>query len=267
MQLSSSSSLNVASSDSNSDSASDEDDTFREYVQQRKEALLNSLSAAAAHRHTLARSITHSLTTITLPHGLTDKGTNRLFDLQSVAAVLPSADCGCCCCCCGPRFVLLVFCLSPVFGVYRRVESRAGFAELVSSVHSHVWVVAHLYSNSVELCARLHFALDALAASFEHVLFVRVRAEDVMAGFAEAGLPAFMLYKDGKCVANALRLGDVLPPHFSDADVARLLQSKNVLQLPDGTEWMEEKKRQRKKAAPKFTLSRAANSDDNSDGD
>ena len=153
-----------------------------------------------------------------------------------------------------------------MFGVYRRVESRSAFAELVSSVHSHVWLVAHLYSNDVELCARLHFTLDTLAASFEHVLFVRVRAEDVMAGFAEAGLPALMLYRGGLCVATALRLGDILPQHFSDADVARLLQSKQVLHMPDGQEWVKHERERRDKqrtheATSTFTITRAADSD------
>ena len=162
-----------------------------------------------------------------------------------------------------------------MFGVYRRVESRSAFADCVSSVHSHVCVVAHLYSNAVELCARLHFSLEALAASFDHVLFVRVRAEDVMTGFAEAGLPAFMLYRGGVCVANALRLGDVLPPNFTDADVARLLESKNVLQLPNGAEWVKEARERRdsqraRESAGKFTNSgsgRAADIENDSDLD
>ena len=158
---------------------------------------------------------------------------------------------------------------SPVFGVYRRVESRSAFAELVASVHEQVWVVAHLYSNELELCARLHFSLDVLSEAFPHVLFVRVRAADVMSGFALAGLPAFMLYRGGKCEANALRLGDALPAHFSDTDVARLLQSKRVLQLPSGDEWVNEAKQRHdstraEETASKFTISRAAGSDSDS---
>lgn len=189
---------------------------------------------------------------------------------MTVSSNVVSRRVGLCC------LVLLLCCVSPVFGVYRRVDSRSAFAEVVSSVHDQVWVVAHLYSNAVELCARLHFSLDALAASFEHVLFVRVRAGDVMAGFADAGLPAFMLYRGGKCVANALRLGDVLPPHFTDADVARLLQSKQVLQLPDGQEWVKEAgekrvKQRAREATGSFRVgsssSRTAHSDEESDNE
>ena len=228
---------------SDSDSNSDDDEAFREYVKQRKQALINSLSAPAEHSATQHNAVQRS---------------------ASLARPSP-AVCPCC-------LVLCWLCgrgVSPVFGVYRRIESRSSFAELVSSVHEHVWVVAHLYSNSVELCARLHFSLDALAASFDHVLFVRVRADDVMAGFAESGLPAFMLYRGGKCVANALRLGDVLPAHFTDADVAQLLQSKKVLQLPSGDEWEKQLETRRdkqsaKEAGGRFTISKAAGSDNES---
>lgn len=46
-----------------------------------------------------------------------------------------------------------------------------------------------------------------------------------MAHFKDAGLPTLLVYKGGKMVTSAVRCTDVLPKHFSDLDVARLLQA------------------------------------------
>lgn len=97
----------------------------------------------------------------------------------------------------------------------------------------------------VEACARLHLSLEALARVFPHILFVRIRCSDALPAYPDAGLPALMLYRGGKCTANALRVSDALPTHFTDADVARMLQSKDVLRLPQGDEWMERAEQQR----------------------
>lgn len=46
-----------------------------------------------------------------------------------------------------------------------------------------------------------------------------------MAHYKNAGLPTLIVYKGGKMVTSAVRCTDVLPKHFSDLDVARLLQA------------------------------------------
>jgi hypothetical protein len=104
---------------------------------------------------------------------------------------------------------------------------------------------------------------------FSHVLFVRVVASDVMVSFPDVGLPVLMIYRGGRCLTDAIRCTEALPHHFTDVDVARLLQSQRVLTLPDGEAWMQRKTQQRqeeqqRKSQP-FTINRAGNSDDDDD--
>ena len=121
---------------------------------------------------------------------------------------------------------------------------RAGFASLVAACGEAVTLVCCLYENRLPQCARLHLSLDALAPQFPHVRFVRLRASDAFAGFADVGLPALLLYRNGRCIANALSVAAALPAAFSDADVARLLQSKGALELPDGRHWLQSQEQQ-----------------------
>ena len=93
--------------------------------------------------------------------------------------------------------------------------------------------------QSVECCARLHLSLSAVCAVFVHVCFVRVAAADVLPHYPLQGLPALLIYRGGRCVANAIRLQDALPARFTDADVARLLQSQEVLSLPQGEDALQ----------------------------
>ena len=106
--------------------------------------------------------------------------------------------------------------------------------------------------QSVEGCARLHLSLTHLAEVFEHVCFVRVSSEDVLPAYPRSGLPALMIYRGGLCVANAIRVVDVLPARFTDADVARLLQSQRVLSVPQGEEWQRSVHRQREQEAQRM---------------
>lgn len=89
-----------------------------------------------------------------------------------------------------------------------------------------LWLCSSLsLFQSIEACARLNFALEALAPQFPHVRFCRLRSREAMAHYKDAGLPTLLVYKGGKMVTSAVRCTDVLPKHFSDLDVARLLQA------------------------------------------
>ena len=114
----------------------------------------------------------------------------------------------------------------------------------------------------MELCARLHLSFTHLSSVFEHVRFVRIRSADVLPSYPVSGLPALLIYRAGVCTANAIRLSAVLPQHFTDLEVARMLQAQGVLTVPSGEEWQrtaeqrrgEEAKRRRR---PPFALSSA----------
>ena len=114
----------------------------------------------------------------------------------------------------------------------------------------------------------MHLSLQALAPAFPHVLFARIRASDVMAGYADAGLPALMVYRGGHCVANALRIGDALPRAFSDADLVRLLQSQGVLSVPQGQDWQQQQQQRRQEqrsTTRPFALSKVTADSDEDD--
>ena len=89
-------------------------------------------------------------------------------------------------------------------------------------------------SQSLESCARLNFSLEALAPQFPHVRFCRLRSNEAMKGYSNTGLPTLLVYRGGKLVTSAIRCTDALPKHFSDVDVARLLQAKGILTVPTG---------------------------------
>jgi len=119
----------------------------------------------------------------------------------------------------------------PSYGSYDRV-SKGEFARLVKEVHEACFVVCHIYQNSIDACLRLHLSFEALAPQFPHVRFVRLRSTEAMPGFKSAGLPTFLIYKAGELVTSAVRVTDVLPKNFTDVDVAKLLQAKNILRVP-----------------------------------
>ena len=125
--------------------------------------------------------------------------------------------------------------------------------------------------QSVELCARLHLSLTHLASVFVHVRFARIRCADVLPAYPVAGLPALLIYRGGLCVADAIRLSSALPPHFTDAELARMLQAKGVLTVPTGEEWLQRAQQRkgeedRRRARPPFSH-RAAHGLSASDGD
>lgn len=90
------------------------------------------------------------------------------------------------------------------------------------------------FPQSLESCARLNFSFEALAPQFPHVRFCRLRSTEAIKGYSNAGLPTLLVYKGGKLVTSAVRCTEVLPKHFSDVDVARLLQAKGILTVPTG---------------------------------
>jgi len=122
----------------------------------------------------------------------------------------------------------------PSFGEFGPVDSVDDLAAIIKSTHDLVYVVVHLYQNHIPTCIRLNLSFEALAKDFPHVCFLRVKSTTVSAGFKDAGLPALMIYRGGKCIHEFVALGTELPKKFSDLDVAKFLQSHGILSIPTG---------------------------------
>ena len=137
----------------------------------------------------------------------------------------------------------------PVFGSYNRLESKLEMGQLVKQEHEGVYILIHVYDNSIDACIRLHLVLEELCALYDFVRFVRIHVNDCFPrGYNKAGLPTLLVYKGGELLHSAVRITDGLPRDFTDSDVIRLLQAKKLLVLPTGMEQRVQERRKKKES-------------------
>jgi len=137
------------------------------------------------------------------------------------------------------------------FGYLREV----GFSNFVNAIEKErpgVWVVVHLYDNSLERCAQLDLTLGRLAKSNPSVKFIRSKAGAL--GFASLAshtdpeedeepveepvdtdmLPTVLVYRDGELVHNWVRVDFVIKDEISpsETNIGPLLEKYDIIPRP-----------------------------------
>jgi hypothetical protein len=116
-------------------------------------------------------------------------------------------------------------------------------SSVVKMIDSRVPVVVHLYENHIKACVRLNLSLAAIAKQFPKVRFLKMKAFTSMPGYKEAGLPAFLIYKNAVNIHTLIAVEDEIRSlqstsqqhHITDDGVARFLAKYEVLSLD--TSW------------------------------
>lgn len=76
-----------------------------------------------------------------------------------------------------------------------------------ASAEPGVWVVVHLFSYAVEECSLLSRCMDALAAQFKAVKFVKIKATEAIPNWPESKCPCILLYTKGDMVKELIGPG------------------------------------------------------------
>ncbi|KAG5176960.1 thioredoxin-like protein [Tribonema minus] len=84
------------------------------------------------------------------------------------------------------------------FGSVIEISKGDWVAEVTeASANGDLWVVAHLYQDSVVECRVMEAALRSVAARFPEVKFVRIRSTQAVENWPDANLPTLFVYRGG----------------------------------------------------------------------
>jgi len=119
----------------------------------------------------------------------------------------------------------------PRYGQYSRVDYNE-MASMIKNENEYVYIVIHLYQNSVEACVRLNEAFEELAKQFVHVHFIRIRSTDAISNYSTVGLPTLLIYRNAKLVHTFIRCQENIGKKIDELTVARFLSSHKILNLP-----------------------------------
>ncbi|KJE89795.1 phosducin-like protein 3 [Capsaspora owczarzaki ATCC 30864] len=97
----------------------------------------------------------------------------------------------------------------------RAAASRAKFGDLlhigshefvdqVNKAGKDVWVVLHLYKDSVQQCVLVNNHLRTLAKKFPQTKFVKSISTDCIKNYPDANLPTFLVYRNGDMVKQVV---------------------------------------------------------------
>lgn len=122
----------------------------------------------------------------------------------------------------------------PTYGVYTRMHTLKEMSECIHSTHELTKTVVHVYENRILPCLALHLTFEHIAPQFPHVQFIRVRADEAMKGYKDAGLPTLLIYTGSQLTESLIGLAPVLGLQPSDMKVVQYLADKGVLKVPTG---------------------------------
>ncbi|KAL4420794.1 hypothetical protein ABPG75_010450 [Micractinium tetrahymenae] len=93
----------------------------------------------------------------------------------------------------------------PRFGGLEQIRQSEFVAE-VTNAPAGVWVVCHLYKDSVQDCAILNQCLEEVAKTYPNTKFVKIVSTECIPGYPDQNLPTALLYRDTKCVQTMVGL-------------------------------------------------------------
>ena len=95
----------------------------------------------------------------------------------------------------------------PRFGSLESIRGDE-FVAQVTNAGDGIWVVCHLCKDSVGDCGILNTCLGDLAQRFPATKFLKIVSTDCIPGYPDENLPTMLLYRDTKCVATLVGLGE-----------------------------------------------------------
>ncbi|XP_062502238.1 phosducin-like protein [Corticium candelabrum] len=109
------------------------------------------------------------------------------------------------------------------------------FLEVVDNENPAVYVIVHVYDNSVDACSAMNGCLACLASDYPDTKFCRLKASNAQVShkFESDGLPALLVYRGGQLIGNFVRLSDQLGDDFYASDVENFLVYHNCLPKSD----------------------------------
>ena len=93
----------------------------------------------------------------------------------------------------------------PRFGTLEAIRG-SDFVGQVTNAGEGVWVVCHLFRDSVADCAILNACLGELAERYPATKFVKIVSTDCIPGYPDENLPTVLLYRDTKCLQTVVGL-------------------------------------------------------------
>jgi len=101
------------------------------------------------------------------------------------------------------------------FGSLKEISANQ-YVKAIDNEPSNVCVIVHLYENSIPQCRLLNECLIYLARKFVRAKFLRILASDLE--FDPIGLPALLVYKNGKLIANLVKITEQIGEINFDSD-------------------------------------------------
>uniref|UniRef100_A0A8C5WRM9 Phosducin like 2 n=1 Tax=Laticauda laticaudata TaxID=8630 RepID=A0A8C5WRM9_LATLA len=83
------------------------------------------------------------------------------------------------------------------FGELNEISGNQ-YVKEVTNAPKDVWVVIHLYNESIPMCALVNRHLSLLARKFPETKFVKAIAKSCIENYHDNCLPTIFVYKDGK---------------------------------------------------------------------
>eukprot|EP00742_Colponemidia_sp_Colp-10_P001179 GILJ01001272.1.p1 GENE.GILJ01001272.1~~GILJ01001272.1.p1 ORF type:complete len:258 (+),score=44.19 GILJ01001272.1:37-774(+) len=90
------------------------------------------------------------------------------------------------------------------FGDVRQIKKQDFIAE-VNDAGKELYVIVHLYNDSIPECVLLNRALDVLAPKHRSTKFLRSVATECIENYPDANLPTILIYYEGECVKQILK--------------------------------------------------------------
>ncbi|CAG8668113.1 17808_t:CDS:2 [Dentiscutata erythropus] len=117
------------------------------------------------------------------------------------------------------------------YGALREISSNQ-YVKAIDDEAPDVCVIIHLYENSIPQCKLLNECLTRLARKFVHSKFLRILAHDL--DFDPIGLPALLVYKNGKLIANLVKITDEIGEvNFNSDNIEEILLRHGALNVTE----------------------------------
>jgi hypothetical protein len=111
--------------------------------------------------------------------------------------------------------------------------SASTFLSAVDNEQHSVYVVVHIYDDSVEACSAMNGCLTCLASKYTQTMFCCLPSSDapLSCQFKSDGLPALLVYKGGELIGNFIRVSDQLGDDFYAPELEKFLIDNDCLPL------------------------------------
>eukprot|EP01134_Creolimax_fragrantissima_P006760 CFRG6760T1 len=117
----------------------------------------------------------------------------------------------------------------PKFG-YCRTVTQETFLSEIDDEDSNVYIVTHLFKESIGVCVRMNMILDKLAQRYTYVKFLKADAFELSKKFSsDKGLPALLVYQGGNLALNLVAVMDTIGTDFELTDVEELLANNRII--------------------------------------